>query len=253
MFDCALDYARRGWKVFPLFYVLRDGGCSCRKRNCKRIGKHPMTKNGVQDAATDELTIRGWWTETPFANIGLATGYDGLVVVDIDDGPLKKDGFVVAKKTGSETLSGLMQANAPLPKTFTVQTGSGGLHHYFRSAKEIPNSAGTPDGKKGVGPFIDVRGTGGYVILPPSNHEMRDKYKVLVDTPIAEMPAWLEAKAMGKKIDISGDVMDGNDDVVKHAKEKSPLKLSKDQLVKLLDFILPDCDRDTWWQVGAAL
>jgi putative DNA primase/helicase len=105
----ALEYARAGMRVFPLFYVLKDGGCSCRPRPghpCKRIGKHPMTENGVLDAykATEE-DIRRWWTESPHANIGLATGLGGLVVMDIDDGPKRdKAGAVIGQKVGTESL-----------------------------------------------------------------------------------------------------------------------------------------------------
>lgn len=246
--QCALEYAQQGLRVFPLFYVLKDGSCSCRPRPnhpCKRVGKHPTTKNGVQDATTDEETIRRWWTETPWANIGLATGHNGLIVVDIDDGDLKKDGKVIGKKTGSASLQALIDQYGPLPKTRTIQTGSGGRHLYFASTQEITNSANR------VGQFIDVRGYGGYVILPPSNHESGGRYAILDDSPVADMPDWLEARCMGSKVDISGDTL--QEEVVADAREKKEATLTGDQLVRLLDFIPPDCDRDTWWQVGAAL
>jgi hypothetical protein len=36
----ALDYARRGWPVFPLHHPV-NGHCSCGKSDCSNIGKHP--------------------------------------------------------------------------------------------------------------------------------------------------------------------------------------------------------------------
>ncbi len=57
----ALDYAARGWPVFPLHNPRAGGGCSCRKADCNQIGKHPRTEHGVKDATTDTATIRGWW------------------------------------------------------------------------------------------------------------------------------------------------------------------------------------------------
>lgn len=236
----ALEYASQGFRVFPLFYVVKGGLCSCRsKKPCKRIGKHPMTQNGVQDATLDEAQIRQWWTETPWANIGLATGHGGLIVMDVDD---------AGEKTGSETLKALVERYGSLPETRMVRTGSGGRHFYFYSAHEIANSAGK------VGKYIDIRGYGGYVILPPSNHVSGNKYQWLNDLRPADMPPWLENLAMVSKIDLAADSPGENDPAIKDAREKDQTnKLTGDQLIRLLDYIPPDCDRDTWWQVGAAL
>jgi Bifunctional DNA primase/polymerase, N-terminal/Primase C terminal 2 (PriCT-2)/Family of unknown function (DUF5906) len=239
--DAALEYAQRGWKVFPLFYVLKDGGCSCRPRPgkpCKRIGKHPMTKNGVQDATLDEAKIRQWWTESPYANIGRATGHGGLIVLDVDD---------ASGKEGSQSLDALTDVHGALPETLVVKTGSGGRHYYFSSIEEIKNSASK------VGKHIDIRGHGGYVILPPSNHASGGKYEwVNEGTEIAGMPAWLEQRCGSQKIDISEDTL--QPEIAEEAKRiKEEAKLSGDELIKLLDFIPPDCERDAWWRIGAAL
>src|SRR5574340_1433480 len=87
--EWALDYAAKGFPVFPCYRVLRDGRCSCKAKDCKRIGKHPTTRNGVLDATTDADQIQRWWGAMPNANIGVATGHelpDGglLIVVDVD-------------------------------------------------------------------------------------------------------------------------------------------------------------------------
>ena len=63
----ALDYADRGWPVFPL--APRD--------------KHPLTPRGFYAASAEARRIDNWWTGTPDANIGLALG-ERLAVVDID-------------------------------------------------------------------------------------------------------------------------------------------------------------------------
>ena len=58
MYDAAIEYAKKGFAVFPLKY--RD--------------KVPLTRNGCKDATTDAAQIKAWWQKYPNANIGLATG-----------------------------------------------------------------------------------------------------------------------------------------------------------------------------------
>jgi Bifunctional DNA primase/polymerase, N-terminal len=86
--------------------------------------------------------------------IGLPTGKkSGIVVldVDVDDG-------------GLESLAKLERAGAPVPKIARTRTGGGGIHVFFRypGSTEIRNSAGL------LGPGLDIRGEGGYVVVPPS-------------------------------------------------------------------------------------
>lgn len=153
--DClrfALFYASRQYFVLPLHAVCADRSCSCKNPQCTSIGKHPLTPNGVKDATRSPERIREWWRRWPFANVGIATGR-GLLVVDIDP---RHGGSLEALK-----------ASIALPETATVQTGGGGWHLYFKYRKslyEVRNSTGKlADG-------IDVRGEGGYVVAPPSNH-----------------------------------------------------------------------------------
>jgi Bifunctional DNA primase/polymerase, N-terminal/AAA domain/Primase C terminal 1 (PriCT-1) len=153
--DClrfALFYASRNFFVLPLHAVCVDRSCSCENPKCTSIGKHPLTPNGVKDATRSPERIREWWRRYPFANVGIATGR-GLLVIDIDP---RHGGSLEAFK-----------ASIALPKTATVQTGGGGWHLYFaytRSQYEVRNSVGKlADG-------IDIRGEGGYVVAPPSNH-----------------------------------------------------------------------------------
>lgn len=183
MVDRALFYARRGFAVFPLFTV-EDGACSCGKRGCGSPGKHPigsLVPRGVLEATTDEATIGQWWAVYPDANIGIGTGdVSRIVVLDVDAG-----------HGGADTLDNLVRIHGELPETWSVQTGGGGLHAWFRMPLlDVRNSAGA------IGPGIDVRGNGGYVVAPPSLHASGRKYRwddVLHPTKVelAEVPDWL--------------------------------------------------------------
>ncbi len=148
----ALDYANVGWPVIPLHHPLECGGCSCR-RKCDSPYKHPRTRNGLDDATTDEATIRQWWTRGPYSNIGIATGArSGLVVLDVD-GP-----------EGLGHWDELEERHDATPSSFLVTTPRGGIHLYLaHPGRRVPNTAGK------LAPNIDVRGDGGYVVAHPSN------------------------------------------------------------------------------------
>lgn len=145
----ALDYAERGWPVFP----------------CRPGEKRPDTPHGCKDATTDAGQIRRWLIGQPNANVAIATGHE-LFVVDEDTG-------------GAEAIAAL-----DLPVTYTVRTPSGGRHFYFRLPHGV--TLGNSTRKLGVG--VDTRGTGGYVVAPPSQVN-GTHYVVEVDAPLAELPA----------------------------------------------------------------
>jgi predicted transcriptional regulator len=151
----ALSYARRGRPVFPL----------------KPVGKEPLTKRGHLDATTDESRITAWFNRWPNANIGIPTGKrSGFLVLDVDHPP---------------TLDALEAEHGKLPATRTHATGNGGIHYLFRypAGAEIRNSAGK------LGDGLDVRGEGGYIVVPPSRTAR--PYEVLDRLPLADPPAWL--------------------------------------------------------------
>lgn len=69
-------------------------------------------------------------------------------------------------------------------ETFTVRTPKGGYHLYFYSVADARNK-----GNLYKIP-IDVRGTGGYVLIPPSSYEVEGElkaYKVVKDTEIKKV------------------------------------------------------------------
>lgn len=161
--DAALAYARRGWHVLP----------------CRPRGKEPLTPHGCKDATTDEQTIRSWWQRWPAANVAIATGRaSGICVLDVDP-----------RAGGDETLAALER----LPPTVEALTGGGGRHLYFRHPGGHVKSAA-----RALGPGLDVKADGGYVIAPPSVHPSGAEYAWELsshpdDVPLAEPPGWLLA------------------------------------------------------------
>lgn len=149
----ALYYASLGWPVFPLV-----PGEKLPLLSKAKGGK------GVLDATTDADAVTAWWTTYPDANIGVATGRDAdLYVVDIDDA-LGEDA--------------LLRYGA-LPATPESHTGKG--RHLLFSYKGGRNTAGR------LGPKIDTRGEGGYIVAPPSVHPNGGRYRWVTPPHKAEV------------------------------------------------------------------
>lgn len=114
---------------------------------------------------------RDWfWTAAPSANIGAATG-NGIVAIDIDP-----------RHGGEQSLAELQRKHGELPATLTTRTGGGGRHLLFRSDAKLANSAAA------LGPGLDVRGDGGYVVAPPSLHISGVRYEWLIQTEPSQLP-----------------------------------------------------------------
>lgn len=165
----ALGFVERGWRIVPCAGVRRDGRCTCRRASCSRPGKHPVS-TGWQAAATTDPGVIRQMTAKP-GNIGIATGVQsGIVVIDVDGAD------------GLRTLADLLQDHPDIDQTYTVETGSGGRHLYFRHpGRMIANDVR-------ILPGIDIRGDGGLVIAPPSQHTSGGQYAVLTDLPVADFP-----------------------------------------------------------------
>ncbi|MBE0534539.1 MAG: bifunctional DNA primase/polymerase [Phycisphaerae bacterium] len=178
--ECALAYAEKGWPVLPL-HSIRDGVCTCGKSDCASPGKHPATKNGVRDASADAEVIRKWFGGGRLLNVGICAGpVSGLVVLDVD--PLHGGDASVQRLS--------------VPATLEAATGGGGRHFYFACPKgrRVRNSVGR------IGPGLDVRSDGGYVVAPPSAHASGHEYRWKVDPRAIEpaaCPAWLADEGAG--------------------------------------------------------
>jgi hypothetical protein len=138
--EAALAYADQGLSVFP----------------CNR-DKRPMVTGGFKAATTDKDEIQRMWDERgDVPCVAMATGKaSGCITLDVDTDEGKR---------GDESLKRLEDNYGPLPETSSFRTGGGGRQYILRCPEgvEIRNSAGK------LGEGLDVRGEGGYAILPPS-------------------------------------------------------------------------------------
>lgn len=154
----ALDYAARGWHVFPV-----------------GPDKHPRTKHGHLDATTDPAQIEQWWRRPTDGRIAMATGErSGVVALDID---------VRADLSGFD---GLDEIGVSMhPETPTAHSPSGGCHLLFEWPGHFVK---TIAGK--LGPGLDIRGDGGSLSLPPAPGRFWDPH-LGIDTRLADMPSWM--------------------------------------------------------------
>lgn len=174
MLNEALRYLGLGWSIIPTCWAV-DGACGCgRGHTANDIGKAPLVKwtdYQTRRATVEEAT--NWWTNWPQANIACVTGaISKLVVVD-----LEYDGLAEAER---------LNLWSPL-KAFTGK----GYHLYFAHPGEgrICNAAKM---RKIKG--FDMRGDGGYVLLPPSRHATGRLYTwASAFTVGAQLPAFTQS------------------------------------------------------------
>lgn len=154
--EAAHDYVERGLAIIPL-----------------GVGKkEPVTKSGLNDWTDNPGQIDVWWGQgehagkrgNPSYNIGMACGQvsGGIIAIDLDCHSDEANGLHFLRDWEVE--------HGKLPETWTQITGSGGKQLFYRAGQDIRNSA---NGEIGV----DVRGNGGYVVLPPSLHPCGDCYE----------------------------------------------------------------------------
>jgi replicative DNA helicase len=148
-----------GQPIHPIHEIVRSGQCSCGNAECKNKGKHPRTPYGVKDATRDWDIIGAWLTQWPTTNWAIALDGD-LFAVDVDP-----------RHHGEESLKAWEAKHGRLPDTFTAITGGGGNHYFYR----VTGSA--LGNRNNWLPGVDVKGKGGYVVMPPSNHESGGYYQ----------------------------------------------------------------------------
>lgn len=133
----------------------------------------------LQSQSASEEQILNWWKTWPEANPALVTGkVSNVVALDLD-----------AKH-------GRKSAEFQIPPTASSKSGNGGEHFFFKYPSQPVE---TRAGIFGLG--VDIRGDGGYIILPPSVNATGGKYEWIVpfEDGIAEMPDWLKAKTRGEE------------------------------------------------------
>lgn len=172
--DYALDYARRGFEVFPV------------PPGTKKSHKKAEFSGGAEwGKTTDPETIRRDFAKWPDANVGLPTGAaSGFFAVDLD-----------VKAGGLDNWEQLVRENGPLPATVTVRTPSGGRHYWFQWVEGIRNSASE------IAAGVDIRGEGGMVVAPPSVKPGSGAYAFEPgcapwEVAVAEAPEWVVRAAL---------------------------------------------------------
>ena len=185
--DCALRLSEH-FRIFPIWTALpatHAAGfiCACGSLACKSPGKHPvgqLVPRGLLDASQDPKKVKWWWEARPDANIGIATGR-GIVVIDVDP-----------RNGGDGSLADLQRRHGQLPLTLSAHTGGGGRHYFFEGA-DVPSRADA------LGPGLDVKCCGGYVVAAPSVHVSGRRYRWDSSTrTIARLPENLRAELIGK-------------------------------------------------------
>lgn len=179
MTERPIDHAKKlvahGFHVFPL----------------QQNGKKPAIKEFTQRAAKTPEEVERLWMDPvmeqpqPY-NIGIATtAYrDGaLLVVDVD----VRDG-----KKGMDTLTSLELNGHDFPETLSQKTASGGMHLVYRTSEPVKQGANV------LGPGLDVRGRGGYVVGAGSTIDGKT-YQLQNGVDIAEAPAWMVEKCNAQK------------------------------------------------------
>ena len=142
----------------PVFPCRRD------KRPC--IGRHEGGQ-GFKDASADPADIERMFGHRGAELIGVPTGEaSGWDVLDLD------------YRSGAEAFELANQHR--MPETRVHETQSGGRHLVFLHAPGVRNSASS------IAPGVDVRGSGGYVIVPPS-----PGYRIISDAEPCHWPDWL--------------------------------------------------------------
>ncbi|MEU6530491.1 bifunctional DNA primase/polymerase [Streptomyces sp. NPDC046928] len=180
----ALTAAERGWPVIPLHPgSKRPAGHA--ERACPRTGRcNGGHRTPEERATTDSDLIHAAWATRPY-NVGIATGPAGLLVIDLD--PVKAEEPKGAPD-GATSLQALCErAGQVLPDTYRVRTARG-EHLYFTA----PTGVRLKCSVDRLGPHIDTRAWGGYVVAPGSTTP-DGTYEVAHDAPVAELPHWLTA------------------------------------------------------------
>lgn len=228
----ALFYAKTcGWAVFPL----------------SPKSKKPFSgSHGFEDATKDPAQIEAGWTETPDANIGIATGKSsGVWILDIDP------------PAGAENMKILEAQNGELEQTLRQTTGRGGDQFFFRHPEE-----GVPCSTNKLAKNIDVRGDGGYVVLPPSIHPDGPAYRWFNDiTPadieVGDAPGWLVGLVQSTCANVAQVETNGTATGTNSAPGNGSAPDS-DRItvaIRCLEALAPGRadDRDDWIQIGMAL
>jgi len=144
-------------------------------------GKEPATKSGFYDATQDLAQIEEWYSG-PYAgfNIGIRTGSASkLLVIDVDQKP--------GGPNGEKSLLELETIVGPLRNTVVQKTGTGYHLLYRYDGADIRCS------QSKLGPGLDIKAEGGYIVVAPSLHPDTNTRYTLVDEQELTLDSLAEA------------------------------------------------------------
>lgn len=154
--ELALAYLARGWSIIPIHRGTKRP-CVEWREFCRRL--------------PTEQEVRSWWTQWPDANIALICGkISGLVAVDVDP------------RHGGKVEPILKE----WPTALISKTGGGGWHLFYTNPPGV-----TVQNRTNIRPGVDIRGEGGYVVLPGSTHESGKVYEWKRDDQPEPCPKWV--------------------------------------------------------------
>ncbi len=210
MLHAALAAQQRGFYIFPV-----TAGDKVPHRLSTIVDQAGVRHGWGETASNDRDRILRFWTAVdPHANVGIACKPSQLLVVDLDvpkePGKLRGTEWEYLHSAYGEYVSGVDLLNEMAYKladerpyngyedTYTVQTGSGGIHLYYWWPATLPRiSQASP--VKGV---IDVRGNGGQFggyVLAEGSRTLAGRY---IDTRpgygIRHAPDWIVKLVMEK-------------------------------------------------------
>lgn len=183
----ALEYASRGWHVFPLKPGLKE----------------PATKNGHHDATVDPARVDAWWSSNPHYNVGVAVAPSNLVVLDVDvgkrkpkllpDGTYQDLGWKQGRKSASEIEHELTPTLLASGVTLG-EDGRPGIHAWYQRPADVP-----PARIIGFKEGLDIIGDGYIVAAPSYFAESQRHYEWIQLAPIAPLPPVLAHAARTPK------------------------------------------------------
>lgn len=147
---------RSGWTLAVMHGVNDRGHCTCGRNACDRAGKHPWPIDGRVATSNKADILDLWLAERAQANLAVATGRSGVVVLEFD---LRLYGADVSHDDLFEQYPILR--NAPC-----VFSGGDSRHYYFREPPGV--AIGFHVGR--LAHATDVLGGPALALLPPSIH-----------------------------------------------------------------------------------
>lgn len=160
------NYIDKGLKIFPVV----------------PNGKTPMIEKWQEECSCDYFQVLYWYNNCPDCNWGLPASQNDIFILDLDRHDLKKDGVENFEKI-------LRDLNIDYHITMCQRTPSGGMHHIYKTDKELKNVANNSNVFEDY-PGIDIR-TDGYIVVEPSETE-KGMYELEDPKNINEMPEKLK-------------------------------------------------------------